>query len=203
MSDRAAKAEISEVLQNWLLWRDTADWARFATVWHEAGHMSATWFDGSATDFIEASRLSAEHGTQVAHLFGGTTIDVTDTRAIAHTRISILQRGTVDGVEVDVTGVGRFYDFFLQDERGWRIRRRQGIYDKDWLTTVHSPAQPNLDATLLSQYPPGYRHTAYLQTKAGLTVRKGLPGRTGPELEQLYQEGRNWLAGAPEPGIPV
>src|SRR5262245_29033157 len=95
--DWSAKAEITELLQNWLLWRETADWDRSATVWHDAGHMSASWFDGSATDFIEASRASAMRGTQVAHVFGGASIDIEGDHAIAHTRVSILQRATIDG----------------------------------------------------------------------------------------------------------
>ena len=31
MEDRLA---IAEVVQNWAVWRDAGDWARFSTVWH-------------------------------------------------------------------------------------------------------------------------------------------------------------------------
>ncbi|HEY4020333.1 MAG TPA: nuclear transport factor 2 family protein [Pseudonocardiaceae bacterium] len=193
-------AEIREVVQNWVLWRDSGDWTRFATVWHERGHMTATWFQGSATEFIEASRVGAEHGLNVLHLLSGTSVDVAGERAIAQSRMSILQRTSVDGVEVDVTCVGRFYDFFLHDEHGWRIRRRQPIYEKDWLTVVDPGARLSIDPTELRRYPHGYQYLAYAQVKSGMTVKKGLPGRTGPEVEQLYAEGRDWLAGSAEPG---
>jgi hypothetical protein len=188
-----AADEIRDVVQNWVLWRDSGDWARFATVWHEDGHMTATWFQGSATEFIEASRVGAEHGLNVLHQLGGTSVDVRGARAIAQSRMSILQRASVDGVEVDVTCVGRFYDFFGHDAHGWRIRRRQPIYEKDWLTVLDPGAQLAIDHDRLREYPEGYRYLAYVQRASGMTVKAGLPGRTGPEVERLYAEGRDWL----------
>ncbi len=158
--------------------------------------MSATWFQGSATEFIEASRVGAEHGLNVLHQLGGISVEVAGERAIAQSRMSILQRATIDGVEVDVTCVGRFYDFFLRDEHGWRIWRRQPIYEKDWLTVLDPGARLSIDRAALRRYPQGYRYLAYVQVKSGMTVRNGLPGRTGPEVERLYAQGRDWLLDA-------
>ena len=57
MNDLSAdKLAIRETVENWVLWRDAGDWERFATVWHAEGWMTATWFQGPAKDFIEASR---------------------------------------------------------------------------------------------------------------------------------------------------
>ena len=60
--DRAA---IREVIENWALWRDAGDWDRFATVWHEDGWMTATWFQGPATRFIEVSREGFDRGVSI------------------------------------------------------------------------------------------------------------------------------------------
>lgn len=35
---------IRDLLENWVVWHDAADWERFSTVWHEEGRMVATWF---------------------------------------------------------------------------------------------------------------------------------------------------------------
>ncbi|MBV9053394.1 MAG: nuclear transport factor 2 family protein, partial [Hyphomicrobiales bacterium] len=43
--DRSA---IIALVNNWAVWRDAGDWDRFRTVWHDDGHMMATWFQGSA-----------------------------------------------------------------------------------------------------------------------------------------------------------
>ena len=50
------RALIRETVENWVVWRDAGDWKRFRTVWHDDGRMQATWFQGSAAEFIEASR---------------------------------------------------------------------------------------------------------------------------------------------------
>lgn len=33
------RMRIREVIENWLLWRDSGDWERFRTVWHPEGRM--------------------------------------------------------------------------------------------------------------------------------------------------------------------
>ena len=56
---------------------------------------------------------------------------------------------------------------------------------------------------LLAQFPEGYRHLGYLQSKNGHNVKKGLPGLRGEAVQTLYAEGRAWLAGSPTPGVPL
>ena len=69
--------------------------------------------------------------------------------------------------------------------------------------TAAAVAKLTLDAAVLARFPEGYRHLAYLQTKNGFTVKRGLPGLRGAAVEQLYAEGRAWLAGSPTPGQPL
>ena len=52
---------------------------------------------------------------------------------------------------------------------------------------------------MLSRFPEGYRHLAYLQTRIGYPVKPDMPGLTGTEVERLYQQGGVWLAGGPVP----
>src|SRR5262245_25942947 len=46
-----------------------------------------------------------------------------------------------------------------------------------------------LDPALLARFPVGHRHLGYLQTRAGFTVKTGLPGLTGEAIMRLYDEG--------------
>lgn len=191
-------------MENWALWRDAGDWDRFATVWHPGtGWMSATWFQGPASEFIAASRTGFENGVSILHFLGGHTADISGDRAVAQTKMTINQRADVDGVPVDVVCTGRFYDFLAVHERQWKIVRRQPIYEKDRLDAVDPTASLSLDPALLGRFPIGYRHLGYVQTKAGFTVREGLPGLTGAAVETLYREGDDWLAGSSTPGIPL
>ena len=187
---------IRAVVENWVLWRDSGDWERFADVWHDDGWMNATWFQGPAREFIAASREGFERGVRILHVLGGSTCDVAGNRAIAQTRMTIHQRALVDGVTADVACTGRFYDFFEKRSGRWAIVRRQPIYEIDRLDPVDPSARLALDGELLNRFPEGYRHLAYLQTKNGFAVRAGLPGLRGEAVEKLYAEGRAWLAGA-------
>jgi hypothetical protein len=194
---------IREVVDNWVVYRDSADWQRFATVWHSDGWMTATWFQGPARDFIEVSRKGFEAGVNILHQLGGWTCEVAGTRAISQTKMVILQRAEVDGILVDVSCWGRFYDFFEKRDDRWAIVRRQPIYEKDRLDPLDPAARLELDASLLASFPEGYCHLAYLQTKAGFTVKRGLPGVRGTAVQRLYEEGRAWLEGAATPGEPL
>lgn len=197
------KLAIREVVENWVLYRDAGDWERFGTVWHADGWMTATWFQGPAKDFIEASRKLFDLGGSILHLLGGWTCDVVGTRAISQVKMTINQRAPLDGVLVDVVCFGRFYDFFEKRDGRWGIVRRQPIYEKDRLDPVDPSAVLHLDLQLLSRFPEGYRHLGYLQAKNGMTVKDGLPGLRGTEVEKLYGEGKAWLDGSKRPGEPL
>ena len=85
----------------------------------------------------------------------------------------------------------------------WRIVLRQPIYEKDRLDPIDPAVKLQLDPALLAQFPEGYRHLGYLQSKNGFTVKQGLPGLRGPEVEKVYAEGKAWLAGSEKPGVPL
>jgi hypothetical protein len=187
---------IRELLENWVLWRDAGDWERFRTVWFDDGRMMATWFQGSADEFIRVTKEGWERGVSILHFLGGSAIDVAGRRAIAQTKMTISQRGDVDGVLCDVVCTGRFYDFLEQRADRWGLVLRQPIYEKDRLDPVDPAARLTLERALLERFPPGYRHLAYIQSRIGYKVKPDMPGLKGPEVEALYQRGRNWLLGA-------
>ncbi|QDF41715.1 nuclear transport factor 2 family protein [Bradyrhizobium symbiodeficiens] len=191
---------IRDLVENWAVWRDAGDWERFATVWHDEGWMSATWFQGPARDFMRVSQEGFARGVRILHFLGGTSIDLAGARAIAQTKMTISQRAPVHDVVCDVVCTGRFYDFLekRQDQSGigrWGIVRRQPIYEKDRIDPVDPAAELRLDQKALAALPEGYRHLAYMQELIGYKVKRDMPGLIGPEVEKLYGEGREWLVG--------
>ena len=197
--EQADRLLIRDTIENWALWRDAGDWERFRTVWHDDGRMMATWFQGTAEEFIRVSREGWARGVSILHFLGGTSIDLAmghaNARAIAQTKMTISQRGIVEGVRCDVVCTGRFYDFFEKRAGRWGVVLRQPIYEKDRIDPVDPTAVLRLDRELLEGFPEGYRHLAYLQTRIGYTVKRDMPGLKGPEVEALYARGRAWLAG--------
>ena len=189
------RARIREVIENWVLWRDSGDWERFRTVWHAEARMMATWFQGSAERFIEVSREGWNKGVSILHFLGGSSINVVGARAIAQTKMTISQRAEVDGVACDVLCTGRFYDFFEKRDERWAIVLRQPIYEKDRIDPIDPGTVLKLDASLLVEFPEGYRHLAYAQTKIGFTIKRDMPMLKGAEVERLYADGASWLAG--------
>jgi hypothetical protein len=198
MSEAALeRLAIRELVENWAVWRDAGDWERFRTVWHADGRMMATWFQGSAEEFIAVSRAGFEKGVSILHFLGGNSVDLAGARAISQTKMTISQRAPVHGVPVDVVCTGRFYDFLEKRDGRWGLVLRQPIYEKDRMDPVDPAARLSLDAALLARFPEGYRHLAYLQTEIGFKVKPDMPGLKGPEVEALYARGRGWLAGRP------
>ena len=188
---------IRDLVENWVVWRDAGDWERFATVWHEEGWMSATWFQGPARDFIRVSQEGFAKGVRILHFLGGTSIDLSSDRAIAQTKMTISQRAPVDGVICDVVCTGRFYDFFEKRNGRWGLVLKRLVYEKDRLDPVDPAAKLSLDQDLLKSFPEGYRHLAYLQSKIGYKVKTDMPGLEGPDLDALYAQGARWLEGGP------
>ena len=191
------KLRIREVIENWAMWRDRGDWDAFRTAWHDDGWMMATWFQGSAERFIAVSREGWERGVNILHFLGGSSIELAGRRAVAQTKMQILQRAPVEGVLCDVVCTGRFYDFLEERQGRWAIVLRQPIYEKDRLDPIDPAAELKLDAKLLAEFPEGYRHLAYLQARIGYKVKKDMPGLKGSEVERLYASGKAWLAGQP------
>jgi SnoaL-like domain len=188
--------QIRKLLERWVVWRDAGDWERFATVWHPDGVMMATWFQGHYTDFIRVSREGWDKGVSILHFLGGSAIEVNGDRAIAQTKMTISQRGLVEGVLCDVVCTGRFYDYVLKVDGEWKVRHRQPIYEKDRVDPVDPAANLKLNQALLATLPEGYRHLTYIQQNIGYTVKMDMPMLKGPQVQTLYKHGQAWLGGA-------
>jgi hypothetical protein len=198
MNDESVeRLQIRDLIENWAIWRDAGDWERFATVWHDDGVMMATWFQGPAKEFIRMTQEGWAKGVSILHFLGGTSIDLAGHRAVAQTKMTISQRGNVQGVLCDVVCTGRFYDFIEKRSGRWGVVLRQPIYEKDRVDPVDPAAVLVIDQTKLAEFPQGYRHLAYIQTQIGYRVKRDMPQLTGPEVDALYARGKAWLSGAP------
>ena len=191
---------IRQLIDNWAVWRDAGDWDRFATVWHPDGMMMATWFQGPFAEFIRVTKEGWAKGVSILHFLGGCAVDLNGDRAIAQTKMTISQRGMVEGVDgpvlCDVVCTGRFYDFVTKHDGQWKVLHRQPIYEKDRMDPLDPSASLKLDAEVLARFPEGYRHLAYLQSGLGFAIKLDMPQLKGPVVEQLHAHGRAWLEGA-------
>jgi hypothetical protein len=161
--------------------------------------MMATWFQGPFADFIRVTQEGWAKGVSILHFLGGSAVEIAGDRAIAQTKMTISQRGMVEGengpVLCDVVCTGRFYDFVTRENGEWKLLHRQPIYEKDRIDPVDSTAVLKLDTEALATFPEGYRHLAYIQTRIGYKVKMDMPMLKGPVVDALYKRGARWLAG--------
>ncbi|WCM25009.1 nuclear transport factor 2 family protein [Sphingomonas sp. QA11] len=194
LEDIVDRSAIRDLLENWVVLRDAGDWDRFSDLWHPDGRMNATWFSATAPEFIAGCRRMFDASVIGLHALGGSSIEIVGQRAVAQTKMQILQRGKLDGVDVDVTCHGRFMDALEVLDGRWRLLLRQPVYEIDRIDTVRPDARLELDDEILNGFPIGYRHLAYLQTKMGFDVSRDLPGTRGPEIAALDERLQRWLS---------
>jgi hypothetical protein len=193
---RQDRAIIRELIENWVVWRDTAHWDEFRKVWHPDGRMTASWKQAGFEEFIAGSHDLMERGGSILHLLGGTAVKVNGTRAISQTKMEIQQRDRLDGVLCDVSCMARHYDFWEKRDGRWGLVLRETIFDKSRIDPVILGEKLCIDEQLYNKFPAEYAALAYLQEKIGFSVRPSMPhGWRGPAVEELYRRGELWLAG--------
>jgi SnoaL-like domain len=187
---------IRELVDNWSLYRDNRDWERFFTVWHDDGVMMTTW-GGKATpqQFAEAATKGFERGDRMLHSVGGVTVEVNGDRAVAQSKLRIMQRGPIDGVSCDVTCIGINYDFFERRDGRWGLVLRQPVYERDYLVPTNPGETVELDLEILARRPDGYQRLSYLQEGLGYTIKPDMPTEVGADREALVEQSAAWLRG--------
>ena len=189
------KLAIRELLENWAVWRDAGYWERSAPVWHDDGFMMATWFQGTADEFISMSRAGFERGVNILHFLGGCSIDLAGNRAVSQMKMTISQRAPVHDVMVDVLVHRPVSRLPRKAQRQMGFGPAARVLQKDRMDPVDPAQTVKLDPAVLGRFPVGYRNLAHLQSGLGFNVKLDLPGLAGPANDKLYAFGKTWLEG--------
>jgi hypothetical protein len=187
---------IRQLIDDWIIWRDQRRWDKVAALWHEDGVMMTTW-GGTATpaEFARAAEAGFKAGDRMLHSNGGTTVEIAGSRAVAQTKMRIMQRGPVDGVLCDITCLGRDYDFLEKRGGRWGFVLRQPIYERDSIVPVNPWEPVRLDQGRLAAFPEGYARLAYVQQTGGYDIVDRMPVLEGAQVQALYASGAAWLRG--------
>ena len=189
------KASICELLQDWALWRDVGNWSALRGAFAPAATIRTTWYDGAATGFVDASIRMSNGAARAQHFIGASSVQVNGARALAETRVILLVRAPLDGIESDATCYGRFIDRLVKLDGKWRIESRIPVYEKDFIQAVDPATSLTLDPAVLACFPAPYRHLAYLQSRGGASIILDLPLPGSVENAQVVSDGQVWLAG--------
>ncbi len=189
------RLEITAVIADWAMSRDTGRWDRHRSLYAPGATIQTTWFDGPADEFVDRCMASYGGKSRAQHFIGASNIEIEGNRATAETRVTLLLRTSLEAAHIDVTCYGRFFDFLVRLDGGWRIQKRIPIYEKDRIDAVDPTVTLNLDRDLLARFAEGYRYLAYVQAKAGASVPPGLIEPQSDAERNLYSEGARWLEG--------
>jgi hypothetical protein len=193
--ERDAKADIRELIESWVVWRDMGEWDRLRRIWHPEGRMAASWREGTADEFIEANRQGWDQGLDILHQLGGSVVILSESggRALTFTKMVISQRAEIHGTLCEVAAQARHFDRWEKREGRWGLLDRRTIFDRDRLDTVDPNAMVVLEPSVLSRFPVAYRHLAYLQSSLGYPVRDDLPHLRSGAAAALFAAGAEWL----------
>ncbi|MDN2578580.1 nuclear transport factor 2 family protein [Aquibium sp. ELW1220] len=199
MSDVSDTLRVIQLIQAWGFHRDQGSWADLADTFTVDGSIAVTWFCGRHGDFIERCRAThKERSPRGKHLIGVPVVRLAGDKAVAETNVQILGRVSLDGIAVDNTSHARFLDRLVRTGSGWRIARRDAIYEKDRLDpVVPSEAFDRfMRETDFSAVPEPYRYLGYRLLQTGRSLVAGILEDGSPEALAMLEDARSWLAQA-------
>jgi hypothetical protein len=189
------KLAIMEVSQTERAARDMAQWDRMLATYHPDSSVRVSWFDGTGPEFVEASRVMFESGTQSVHEVGTTLVQLSGFRAIADTGCAIHVRSRIHGVEADTISYCRHRSRVEKRDGVWGLVSFYAVYQRDEMAPTNPADTLTLDLEQLATFRSSYQFLAYFGMAAGYPAKTDLPGFDRPDLvEQHFSADQAWLA---------
>lgn len=191
------KLVIAELAQRERAARDNRQWDQMLDCYYPESRVFLSWYDGTAADFVAASRaMAAEPGGHAIHKLGPTLVTVQGERAIADTSCTILMRRRFGGIDCDLSSYCRHRSRAERRNGAWRLRTLVGVYLKNTLVPVVPGTVPVIDADRLARYRSSYDYQSYYREDQGKVPFDDRPGSDRPDLlERLVRADDEWLAG--------
>lgn len=185
------RQQIVDLLTGWI-YRDLAEWEQLRNLFHPNGTIEITWFEGTASDFVDSSIRMGVSDVRTKHLIGTpiVTFNAGATKAIVETNAMII----ADNVTLNLGCIGhnRFYDMAEKRDGVWKLRHRQSIYDMSSFTFPLGIVE--IDQTTVAKYPREYAALGYLLEKSGFPVQRVFATRGSVLEQQMKIHAKHWLA---------
>jgi hypothetical protein len=184
------RQDIADLMTGWI-YRDIGDWDQLRALFHPDARIEVTWFEGLATEFVDASIRMGASDLHTKHLISAPVVSFSPdaTRAVSETNAVILAENVSLGL--GSATYNRLIDRLARRDGVWRILDRQAVYD---LSSFTFPAEDvDIDRQALARYPREYAALAYLLDASGYPVQRRFATR-GSELERgIRQSAIDWL----------
>ena len=200
LTELLEREAISNLLRLERFWRDQGEWEKLAGCYTEDARVRTTWFDGTAVEFVAASKEMARRGRRSKHMITPTFLRIKDDRGLAESLGEIHNRSTFDGVEVDMVQYCRFFSRLRRTPAGWRLASFEGIYQRDTIQPVNPGDRLALDWEELSRFRPPYRIWSYALSRQGYEVPQDRIADDRPDLvRDFYAAQERWLETGEDP----
>ena len=108
------RMDIADLITGWIH-RDLAQWDDLRTLFHPDGEIEVTWFEGKASDFVDASMRMGASDLRTKHLITSPVVAFNGCKAVVETNVVIIGENLKLGL--GCAGHSRFYDLV---EKRWR-----------------------------------------------------------------------------------
>ncbi|WP_405010014.1 nuclear transport factor 2 family protein [Kitasatospora sp. NBC_01539] len=188
------RQDIADLMTGWIH-RDQGRWDRLRELFHPDARIEITWFEGAASDFVDASARMSTTGLRTKHLITppAVTFSADGTRAVGETNAVIVVEN--DSLGLGCNGHNRFIDRIERRDGVWRIADRKSVYD--FATFTFPTGTAEIDPEVVAGYPREYAALAYLLDRSGFPVQRTFATQ-GSELESvIVKSAFAWLGEQP------
>jgi hypothetical protein len=183
------RQSIADLMTGWIH-RDLAQWDLLRELFHPEGEIEVTWFEGLASEFIDASMRMGQSDLRTKHFIASPVVRFNGNKALVETNAVIVAENV--RLHLGCSAHNRFYDLVEKRSGAWKIVKRQSIYDMGSFTFPRGVAE--IDSAVVDRYPREYAPLAYLLGQSGFPVKRVFATK-GSELEKnLKTAGSAWLA---------
>ncbi len=180
---------IADLMTGWIH-RDLAQWDQLRELFHPEGTIEVTWFEGLASEFINASMRMGASDLRTKHFIAAPVVTFNGNKAIVETNAIIVGENVALGLGCE--SHNRFYDLVEKRNGMWKIVKRQSVYDMGTFTFPDSLV--DIDKELVARYPREYAPLAYLLDKSGFPVKRVFATKGSEQEKTMKADGQTWLA---------
>ncbi|MCX0247530.1 nuclear transport factor 2 family protein [Streptomyces drozdowiczii] len=182
--------DISALMTGWIH-RDLGEWDRLRDLFHPDARIEITWFEGLATDFVDASAQMGTSDFRTKHLITAPSITFSSDarRAVAETNAVIIGENVRLGLGCN--GHNRFIDRLERRDGEWRIADRKSVYD--FATFTFPLGIVDIDQQAVARHPREYAALAYLLDASGFPVGRTFATKNSELEKEIKQSALDWL----------
>ena len=190
------RQDIADLMTGWIH-RDLGEWDRLRALFHSDARIEVSWFEGSASEFVDGSARMGASDLRSKHLIAAPVVTFSPdaTRAVSETNAEIILENVALGL--GCAAHNRLVDRLARHDGVWRILDRKGVYDNSYFTFPAGVV--DIDRQALARHPREYAALAYLLEASGFPVHRAFPTK-GSELERdIKQSALDWLGDTSRP----